>query len=185
MEEVLKIKKLMETDRPEKWESLPDIDLYMDQVVSYLTRQTAGGKTPAITSAMINNYVKDELLPRACGKRYHREHIAYLTAIGQLKNVLTLKDMKLLLDQQVQEGQEEQFYGELLEQIDRAFLGVNSAISPELTEAELSEMAMSLALSACAAKTACESLLAVIRRRQEDQEKENKPEKKPDKKTRK
>ena len=66
MEEIQKIKALLAEDRPGDWESLPDIDLYMDQVVSYLPRQSVGGKAPSMTPAMINNYVKDGLLPRAC-----------------------------------------------------------------------------------------------------------------------
>ena len=74
MEEIQRIKELLAKDRPGDWDALPDIDLYMDQVVSYLPRQSVGGKAPSMTSAMINNYVKDGLLPRACGKRYHKEH---------------------------------------------------------------------------------------------------------------
>ena len=120
MEEIKRIKALLAEDRPGDWEALPDIDLYMDQVVSYLPRQSVGGKAPAMTPAMINNYVKDGLMPRACGKRYHKEHLIYLTAIGLLKNVLTVKDMKLLLDREVSEGQEQTFYEKLLKGIDEA-----------------------------------------------------------------
>ena len=109
MEEIKRIKALLAEDRPVEWEALPDIDLYMDQVVSYLPRQSVGGKAPAMTPAMINNYVKDGLLPRACGKRYHKEHLIYLTAIGLLKNVLTVKDMKLLLDRRFRRGRSRPF----------------------------------------------------------------------------
>lgn len=177
MEEILKIKELMEQDRPMGWENLPDIDLYMDQVVGYLPRQTVGGKAPAITSAMINNYVKDGLLPRACGKRYHKEHLVYLTAIGLLKNVLTVKDMKLLLGNTVKEGEEESFYGHLLKLTDDAFCSVDSALSNEVTEEELAEAAMEFALASCAAKTACEQLLNVIRERNPEPEEKPKKEK--------
>lgn len=177
MEEIKRIKELMATDRPVEWESLPDIDLYMDQVVSYLPRQMAGGKEPAITSAMINNYVKDELLPRASGKRYHKEHLVYLTAIGLLKNILTVKDMKLLLDSEIQEGQEQEFYRKFLRGIDEAFLQADGSISTELSEDALGEMAMRLALQSCAAKTACEHLLAVMRQRQPEEDAKMKKEK--------
>ena len=163
MDEVLKIKNLMESDRPVGWDALPDIDLYMDQVVSYLARQTAGGNEPSMTSAMINNYVKDGLMPRACGKRYHREHLVYLTVIGLLKNVLTVKDMKLLLEQEIREGEEEQFYERFLTQLDGAYRGVNERIPETLDEIGLAEAALSLALASCAAKAACEHLLAVMR----------------------
>ena len=177
MEEILKIKKLLEHDRPENWDTLPDIELYMDQVVSYLPRQSVGGKVPSMTSAMINNYVKDDLLPRACGKRYHKEHLIYLTAIGLLKNVLTVRDMKLLLNSEIQTGNEEAFYEKFLKGIDEAFSSVEAGISPELTEEELPVMAMRLALTSCAAKTACEQLLTVIRAQNSEEDPKVKKEK--------
>ena len=177
MEEIAKIKAMLEQDRPENWETLPDIELYMDQVVSYLPRQSVGGKVPSMTSAMINNYVKDGLLPRACGKRYHKEHLIYLTAIGLLKNVLTVKDMKLLLDSEIQEGQEEEFYEKFLKGIDEAFCHINGNIDRELPEEELTQMAMRLALSSCAAKTACEEILTVIRTRNPEEDPKAKKEK--------
>lgn len=163
MEEIKRIKALLAEDRPGDWESLPDIDLYMDQVVSYLPRQSVGGKAPSMTPAMINNYVKDGLLPRACGKRYHKEHLIYLTAIGLLKNVLTVKDMKLLLDQEITHGEEQDFYEKLLRGIDEAYARTNEDLSPDLSEEELTVAAMRLALTSCAAKAACEEILGVIR----------------------
>ena len=163
MEEVLNIKALLEQDRPEAWDTLPDIELYMDQVVSYLPRQSVGGKVPSMTSAMINNYVKDGLLPRANGKRYRKEHLVYLTAIGLLKNVLTVKDMKLLLDSQIRPGQEAAFYEKLCGGVNEAFDAAAVGIDPELSEPEMTDMALRLALISCAAKTACEELLGVLR----------------------
>ena len=163
MEEILNIKKLLEEDRPERWDALPDIDLYMDQVVSYLPRQSTGGKPPAITSAMINNYVKDGLLPRANGKRYQKEHLVYLTAIGLFKNVLTVRDIRLLIENLHAAGEEEVFYEKLLHSLNRAFNEVDGLIDPALSEEELTLLAAKLALNSIAAKTACEQLLAVVR----------------------
>lgn len=179
MDEIKKIKQLMETDRPVAWDALPDIDLYMDQVISYLPRQSVGGDAPAMTSAMINNYVKDGLLPRACGKRYHREHLVYLTAVSLLKNVLTVKDMKLLLENEIVKGQEEAFYDRFLADVDEAYHGVNGSLSSDMGEAQLANAAMMLALASCASKAACEHLLAVLREKQtpEDEKKDKKKEK--------
>lgn len=177
MEEILKMKQLLQQDRPENWETLPDIELYMDQVVSYLPRQSVGGKLPSMTSAMINNYVKDGLLPRACGKRYHKEHLIYLTAIGLLKNVLTVRDMKLLLDSEIREGEETAFYEKFLRGIDEAFAQVDGDIDPALGEEELPQMAMRLALASCAAKTACEELVAIIRAKNPEEDPKAKKEK--------
>jgi hypothetical protein len=170
MEEIARIKVMLDQDRPEPWTNLPDIELYMDQVVSYLPRQSVGGKLPSMTSAMINNYVKDGLLPRACGKRYRKEHLIYLTAIGLLKNVLTVKDMKLLLDSEIQPGGEAEFYEKFLLGLDEAFSGASTAVAEDMTEEELSQMAMRLALTSCAAKTACEQLLTVIREKNPEED---------------
>lgn len=73
MEELKELKARMQEQRPVDWESFPDIGLYMDQVVSYLPRQLIHyGEGELLTSAMVNNYIKDGLLPRAEGKRYSR-----------------------------------------------------------------------------------------------------------------
>lgn len=73
MEELHELKSRMEQERPARWEELPDLALYMDQIVSYMPRQLIHfdqGET--LTSAMVNNYIKDGLVPRADGKRYGR-----------------------------------------------------------------------------------------------------------------
>ena len=82
MEELHELRERMSRQRPVEWEAFPDIGLYMDQVVSYLPRQLIHyGESELLTSAMVNNYIKDGLLPRAEGKRYSRVHLGYLTAI--------------------------------------------------------------------------------------------------------
>lgn len=71
MKQLEELKQRMETQRPSDWESLPDISLYMDQVIGYMPRQLIQyGEEERLTSAMVNNYIKDGLLPRAEGKRY-------------------------------------------------------------------------------------------------------------------
>ncbi|MBF1332199.1 MAG: DUF1836 domain-containing protein, partial [Mogibacterium diversum] len=68
----------LENSRPESWDKIPDIDLYMDQVIGYMKRQHIGLECEGeetLTPAMINNYMKSSLLPRAHGKKYDREHI--------------------------------------------------------------------------------------------------------------
>lgn len=85
------------SSRPASWETLPDIPLYMDQVLSLMSRQTIRfGEEDALTAAMVNNYIKDGVVPRAEGKRYHAEHLAYLTMVCVLKQVLAVKDAALL-----------------------------------------------------------------------------------------
>ena len=96
--ELAELKGRLAQERPDRWESLPDIPLYMDQVVSYLARQLISfGEGDSLTPAMINNYIKDGLLARANGKKYDQEHLAYLTAISAMKQVLSVREMRTLI----------------------------------------------------------------------------------------
>ena len=97
MEELAELKEQLARRRPDGWDGLPDIPLYMDQVVGYLSRQMIPtGDSDTLTSAMINNYIKDGLVERANGKKYGQEHLAYLTAIAALKQVMSVREMKVL-----------------------------------------------------------------------------------------
>ena len=94
-----------------RWQELPELPLYMDQVrliigkaLSPLTQEDA----PAVTAAMINNYVKMKLIPPAEKKKYVREHIARLILLCLLKKVLSLAEIAAVLaaltEQQGTEG---------------------------------------------------------------------------------
>lgn len=77
-----------------RWNDLPDLFLYKDQVVSLVETHVSpfAIEDNLITPAMINNYVKQGLLPKPDHKkRYDRTHVAYLIAITLLKAVLPLK----------------------------------------------------------------------------------------------
>lgn len=76
-----------------RWEELPDFDLYSDQVVQLVNgylHLVEEVEKDVLTSSMINNYVKQKLIPKPEKKKYHRIHLAYLIAIGLLKKVLTI-----------------------------------------------------------------------------------------------
>ena len=77
VEEIRELKERLERERPVEWEAFPDIGLYMDQLISYMPRQLIHyGEGESLTSAMVNNYIKDGAMPRAEGKRYSRTHLA-------------------------------------------------------------------------------------------------------------
>lgn len=84
------------------WEDYPNIDLYMDQVLDIIDRQLADfyeeSGTRVMTAAMVNNYVKKDLLPPPVKKKYNREQVALLVIVGILKQVLSIAQMKQLLD---------------------------------------------------------------------------------------
>ena len=85
---------------PMEWDRLPELELYMDQVITFLNKQlelfTMDGER-LLTPSMINNYVKDGVLPRPVQKKYGREHLAMLMIIYMLKPVLSLPEIDATL----------------------------------------------------------------------------------------
>ncbi|MFA7366985.1 MAG: DUF1836 domain-containing protein [Bacilli bacterium] len=85
-----------------KWKNLPDLDLYMDQVVTYLEREleplSVDNKEKMITSSMVNNYVKGGLVNNPNQKKYSKEHLAYLLAICSIKQILTISEISSLFE---------------------------------------------------------------------------------------
>lgn len=86
--------------RPVVWEQIPDLGLYMDQVITYLERQYKGLYQPGeriLTPAMVNNYVKLGLVSRPVAKKYGRDQLAQLLMICVLKQCVSAVEMRLLL----------------------------------------------------------------------------------------
>ena len=84
-----------------KPEDLPNIDLYMDQVTTFMESQLASTKRypddKILTKTMINNYAKNDLLPSPEKKRYSKEHMLLLIFIYYFKNILSISDIQTLL----------------------------------------------------------------------------------------
>lgn len=163
MEKIEELKMKLKESRPEKWEQIPDIDLYMDQVIGYMTRQHIGleldDDEESLTSAMINNYIKSGLLPRAHGKKYDREHIGYLTAICLLKQVLSVGEAGVLLSNQMEHRSIEDFYNNYNKVLDEEYNKVADSIKDNASEEELAQEALRLAVSSYAQKLACKKIL--------------------------
>ena len=154
----------MEQERPAPWEDLPDIALYMDQLISYMPRQLIrfdGGN--ALTSAMVNNYIKDGLVPRAEGKRYGPIHLGYLTAVVALKQVLSVRDIGALMGagRALEKTPPEQ-YGYFCSALDRALTDTARTIDPEAGQPDLAKMALDLAVRSYANQLACQRILSIL-----------------------
>lgn len=164
MKELEELKARMLEERPEEWERLPDLALYMDQLISYMPRQLIRfDDGDALTSAMVNNYIKDGLLPRAEGKRYGREHLAWLTAICALKSVISMREMGTLFGAlDLSEKSPEAWYGFFLEQLDRSLNKVAQPLEPDGDKEELATLAVGLALDSYASKLACQRVLGIL-----------------------
>ena len=82
---------------PIPWGRMPDLNLYMDQVIAFMEQQLAfyrrNAQSKTLTPSMINNYAKEALLDRPVNKRYAREHLAELMMISMLKPVLSIADI--------------------------------------------------------------------------------------------
>lgn len=84
-----------------KLEDIPNIDLYMDQVTTFMEKQLRNtvrnpGTDKILTKTMINNYAKNNLLPPPVKKKYSKEHMLMLIFIYYFKNLLSFHDIEHL-----------------------------------------------------------------------------------------
>ena len=80
---------------------IPEIDLYMDQVTTFMDTHLSGTKRnpedKTLTKTMINNYVKDHLIPAPEKKKYSKDHVLLLLMIYYSKNILSISDISAIL----------------------------------------------------------------------------------------
>ena len=171
MYDLSELEERLRTQRPSTWEQLPDFALYMDQVLSYMDRQVIRfDEADSLTAAMVNNYTKTGLVPRAEGKKYNREHLAYLTAICVMKRVMSTKDMDLLIREELQGDRSvADGYGAFCSSLDKA-LNIAAgemaerAAHPERPEnADLADSAIHFALMSYAAGVVSSRYVAMLR----------------------
>lgn len=97
MQDILKHLESLDHIRPE---SIPNIDLYMDQVTTFMNEHLKDTKRypedKVLTKTMINNYTKNNLLPAPYKKKYSKEHILLLIFIYYFKNLLSFHDIEQL-----------------------------------------------------------------------------------------
>ncbi|MFC6314900.1 DUF1836 domain-containing protein [Lapidilactobacillus achengensis] len=77
-----------------RWSELPQFDLYMDQVVSFINKMLEPLEFDELTPAMINNYVKAGLVRAPQKKRYSQQQLARLIVIAILKSVFSIGEIK-------------------------------------------------------------------------------------------
>ena len=96
-----------------RWDELPEIDLYLDQVVTFIDKYLLNyiiydienkknsedkESNHCVTKTMINNYVKQNVLEPPVQKKYNKKHIAYLFVICILKQVYSINDINRLIN---------------------------------------------------------------------------------------
>ena len=83
------------------WDQLPELDLYLDQVLLYVNKTCApvlSSSDKGLTAAMINNYVKHGYVEKPDKKKYKRQQVARLIAITTLKTVFSIQEIAATLN---------------------------------------------------------------------------------------
>lgn len=110
------------------WENIPDIGLYMDQVIVLLS-QYLGLISPSVektdgdgeasdekifSASAINNYVRLKIMPAPVKRKYYRAHIAYLIIIFTLKHAVSINFLKEMLPNELSEDGVRELYSDYI-----------------------------------------------------------------------
>ena len=139
-----------------RWAELPGIQLYMDQLTGYINEALAPlgvGSENNLTKAMVNNYVKQKVLPPPVNKRYGRGHLAALLMLCTLKSVMPISAVQQLFESWGGADGLEQLYADFRQ----LYSQVNSAVAARLGQLP-GEDARRVLLSSALASHAAQSL---------------------------
>ena len=116
-----------------RWNELPEIDLYIDQVTYILQNNLSifakDKETPIITSSMINNYVKQDILQPPIKKKYNRQHLSYLFVICILKRLMSISEIGNAIVTMKKIVTVEEGYNMFCEELEKA---IKRTFNPEL-----------------------------------------------------
>lgn len=154
--------------KPPLWEEMPDLDLYMDQVITYLKRRLALFQAPEepslVTPSIINNYVKGGIAPRPVNKKYARPQLAALTIACILKRVLPMQSVKKIVaipDADIARARYDRFFGELGEMLAAAASELEAIAPGGSTPEQAEDLALRYAMRACVECLVADRLLCV------------------------
>ena len=122
-----------------QWELLPDIGLYMDQVITLMDRTFSPALPKGeMTKSMVNNYVKQRVVPAPRRRRYTRRHVATLTFVCAFKRVFSINEIKALYEACIDEGVNvasayDELAGALEQAVAQRFEGEGALATPRVT----------------------------------------------------
>ena len=94
------IKNLIKDFSLPRYGDIPNVGLYLEQVVKYISEYLEPLGSFSLTASMVSNYVKKDLIGNPVKKQYDREQIARLFFVAVAKNVLSMEDIRLLFEMQ-------------------------------------------------------------------------------------
>ncbi len=78
--------------------NIPNIDLYVDQLTSFIEDNSFSNSEGQLTKSMVNNYCKNKVIPASEKKKYNKNHILLLTIIYNTKSIISISDIKKIFD---------------------------------------------------------------------------------------
>ena len=133
-----------------KWEDIPNIDLYLDQVLLYVNQVCAPispDKDKGLTASMINNYVKHGYLTKPDKKKYQRKQIARLIAITTLKSVFSIQEIAQTLNTLQTQASSDQLYDAFVDYMNHGIDPENPIIQTSCQTVKLYHQTLNLILS--------------------------------------
>ena len=153
-----------------RWNELPELDLYMDQVVTLIERYLGlifvDKQEKMLTKSMVNNYVKLQLIPAPVKKQYSRRHVALLIAITVLKQIVTIKEVKDGINNLAQVHGEKWAYNYFCEEMENALKQVLKQARGEASDEKsecipFEELPLKMATQAVACKIVVEKTVQI------------------------
>jgi len=133
-----------------KWEDIPNIDLYLDQVLLYVNQVCAPispDKEKGLTASMVNNYVKHGYLTKPDKKKYQRKQIARLIAITTLKSVFSIQEIAQTLNTLQTQASSDQLYDAFVDYMNQGIDPENPIIQTSCQTVKLYHQTLDLILS--------------------------------------
>ena len=132
-----------------KWEDIPNIDLYLDQVLLYVNQVCAPispDKDKGLTASMVNNYVKHGYLTKPDKKKYQRKQIARLIAITTLKSVFSIQEIAQTLNTLHTYASSDQLYDAFVDYMNQGIDPENPIIQTSCQTVKLYHQTLDLTL---------------------------------------
>ena len=132
-----------------KWEDIPNIDLYLDQILLYVNQVCAPispDKDKGLTASMVNNYVKHGYLTKPDKKKYQRKQIARLIAITTLKSVFSIQEIAQTLNTLQTQASSDQLYDAFVDYMNHGINPENPIIQTSCQTVKLYHQTLNLIL---------------------------------------